>query len=221
MLFRSNEAGVSVEVHDLGVFGYNLHQIESLTRTWARPAPRAIVLGVSWLTGGLSANDTAFRVIDGFFVERDRFPDGRPSLLYRAYAFAYSHSRAAAVVIDPLRILCHGGVSAPAVPEITDNDRQTAEAIARHVRRIRDLVPGSPFAVLIGDDLPYDLARFRLLAESLRAAEIEVIDTLEPMLAVGQASRYPRDGHWNELGHRIVAGAVWEWLEPLVTGSAR
>lgn len=62
-----------------------------------------------------------------------------------------------------------------------------------------------------------DQAQLKLIAEGLG---IEFIDMVEPLRAAGDGLYFPRDGHWTEKGHAVIADVLFKKVLPLVRDQA-
>ena len=110
----------------------------------------------------------------------------------------------------------HADDRAPA-PETRDTlIRATADELAR----LREQVPGVPFAVLLAParreirhgDSEFTSVR-RGLATALTERDLDVIDPFDRFRAAGfEPTHFAHDGHWSAVGHKAAAEAASAWV---------
>ena len=176
------EAGLDHQVRNMGVFGHNLLQIRDAFGQWqSRSRVRAAAIEVDWRAVHTALVPSVFEVVEGYLVAVARFPSGKLSLAYRVYGVSYSHSRAAAVLIDGVRQMVRSARDGESVgpiqaAELSGADRLAVEKAADRVAEIRDLASDVPFGVFL---MTPERRHFDAIEIALKARGIDVISTWE------------------------------------------
>lgn len=106
---------------------------------------------------------------------------------------------------------------------------ELARRTAFELRRLRDLYPGVPFAVLmiparleLRDASGYYQGLRKAVAAALRGQGLPVIDPFPELKSAGfRKVHFVHDGHWTARGHAIAAAVASEWLRAALAGSTR